>query len=63
MDSTLRHIAKYMMGETDEDHLCAASWNLMCAMWTEDNKPELQDIPNRIKTTEIDLIDLKKGRE
>ena len=47
MDSALRHIAKYMDGQTDEDHLCAAAWNILGAMWTEEKHPELQDIPSR----------------
>jgi hypothetical protein len=48
MDSALRHIAYYMDGATDEDHLCAATWNLLCAMYTEEKKPEMQDIPSRM---------------
>jgi len=48
MDSALRHILKYMDGQVDEDHLCAAAWNLMGAMWTEEKRPELQDIPARM---------------
>ena len=48
MDSALRHILKYMDGQDDEDHLCAAAWNLMGAMWTEEKRPELQDIPARM---------------
>ncbi len=36
IDSALRHILKYMLGMTDEDHLNAAAWNLMCAMETEE---------------------------
>ena len=48
IDSALRHLMNYLEGKTDEDHLCAATWNCMCAMWTEDNKPELQDIPARM---------------
>ena len=41
IDSGMRHLLKYMDGQTDEDHLCAAAWNLLCAMWTEDKYPEL----------------------
>jgi hypothetical protein len=44
----MRHLLKYLDGQTDEDHLVAATWNLMCAMWMEEKKPELQDIPTRI---------------
>lgn len=47
IDSALRHLAKYMDGQTDEDHLCAAATNLLMAMWLEEKKPETQDIPAR----------------
>lgn len=47
IDSALRHLMKYLDGETDEDHLCAAAWNCLCAMWTEEKRPDLQDIPAR----------------
>ena len=47
IDSALRHLAKYMDGQTDEDHLCAAATNLLMAMWLEEKKPETQDIPTR----------------
>lgn len=56
LDSALRHIAKYIDGSTDEDHLCAAAWNILCAMWTEEKKPEMQDIPTRFR-----LIDCGNG--
>lgn len=52
IDSAIRHLMKYLDGYTDEDHLCAAAWNCMCAMWTEEKKPELQDIPTRKKGEE-----------
>ena len=47
MDSAARHIAKYMDGQDDEDHLCAAAWNLLCALWTEEKRPDLINIPSR----------------
>lgn len=47
IDSSLRHLMCYLDGKTDEDHLCAAAWNLLCAMWTEEKRPDLQDIPAR----------------
>lgn len=47
IDSALRHLLKYLDGQNDEDHLCAAAWNCMCAMWTEEKIPEMQDIPAR----------------
>lgn len=47
IDSAFRHLAKYVDGQTDEDHLCAAATNLLMAMWTEEKRPEMQDIPTR----------------
>ena len=47
LDSALRHLFKYLDGMDDEDHLCAAAWNIICAMWTEEKHPEMQDIPTR----------------
>lgn len=48
IDSAFRHLAKYTAGMDDEDHLCAAATNLLMAMWMEENKPEMQDIPTRL---------------
>ena len=47
IDSAFRHLAKYVDGQTDEDHLCAAATNLLMAMWMEEKRPEMQDIPSR----------------
>lgn len=32
VDSGLRHLLKFMAGDTDEDHLVAAVWNLTCCL-------------------------------
>lgn len=48
IDSAFRHLAKYVDGQTDEDHLCAAATNLLMAMWMEEKHPEMQDIPTQI---------------
>lgn len=48
IDSAFRHLAKYMEGMDDEDHLCAAATNLLMALWTEENRPSMQDIPTRL---------------
>ena len=53
LDSAMRHLAKYMDGWTDEDHLCAAATNLLMAMWMEEKKPEMQDIPTRVFSQEV----------
>lgn len=47
LDSAMRHVFKYMDGQTDEDHLAAAATNLLMALWTEDHLPGMQDIPTR----------------
>lgn len=47
VDSAFRHLAKYAEGWDDEDHLCAAATNLLMAMWMEEHRPEMQDIPSR----------------
>jgi hypothetical protein len=35
LDSGLRHINRFLMGWTDENHLAAAAWNFMCLLDTE----------------------------
>lgn len=52
VDSALRHIMQYIEGDTAEDHLAAAAWNLQAAMHTEEKMPEMQDIPTRKKETQ-----------
>ncbi len=51
-DSAHRHYLQYMDGATNEDHLMAAIWNLMCLAETEEKHPEMMDIPSRIKTND-----------
>ena len=46
IDSAFRHMAKYTMGMTDEDHLRAAAWNILWALEQEARgRTELMDIP------------------
>lgn len=45
VDSAFRHLAKYNEGWVDEPHLIAAAWNLLWAIQTEINHPELKDVP------------------
>lgn len=49
LDSALRHLAKYMSGCDDEDHLSAAVFNVLGAMLVEQQTPELIDIPMRLR--------------
>jgi hypothetical protein len=51
LDSGLRHIMKWEMGEKDEPHLWQAAWNLICLIETEERikegllPRELNDLP------------------
>ena len=49
IDSGLRHLFKYLRGDRDEDHLVAAFWNIAWALEQEEQRPEMQDIPARMK--------------
>ena len=44
IDSGARHLAKFIAGEDDENHLVAACWNLMWALEFSITKPELNDL-------------------
>jgi hypothetical protein len=46
-DSACRHLAKYLTGETDEDHLLASAWNLLWAIEMRCKRPELVNTPWR----------------
>lgn len=41
LDSAGRHFLKYMDGWKDERHDRAVVWNLLCAMWTLENRPKM----------------------
>lgn len=43
IDSAIRHYLKYLREDTDEPHDRAFVWNIMCAIWTCINKPELNE--------------------
>ena len=44
-DSAARHLAKYLDGQTDENHLLAAAWNLLWAVEMTVKKPEMVNTP------------------
>ncbi len=44
-DSAARHLAKYLAGYTDEDHLLASAWNLLWAIEMRCKHPELVNTP------------------
>ena len=45
IDSGVRHYLKWLRGDTDEPHDRAFVWNMLGALWTQTNKPELIDLP------------------
>ena len=45
LSSGARHLAKYILGHHDEDHLRAACWNLLWALEQRTTHPECNDMP------------------
>lgn len=45
IDSAVRHYIKWVRGDSDEPHDRAFVWNILCAIWTHLNKPEMIDLP------------------
>lgn len=41
IDSAVRHLLKWMRGDTDEPHDRAFCWNIICCIWTCKHMPEL----------------------
>ena len=48
VNHALAHIFAYLGGNTSEDDLIHAAWNLMAAAHMEETMPEMVDIPNRL---------------
>jgi hypothetical protein len=44
IDSGVRHYLKWLRGDTDEPHDRAFLWNMVCCIWTFENKPEMMDL-------------------
>lgn len=45
IDSGVRHLLKFLRGDTDEPHDRAFMWNMLGALWTHRYHPELIDLP------------------
>ena len=43
VDSATRHYLKWLRGDKDEPHDRAFVWNIICCIWTCENKPELNE--------------------
>lgn len=56
LDSAMRHLNKFLMGATDEDHLAAAAWNVMAIMHHQERGEDislgLNDLPEYINEME-----------
>lgn len=50
-DSAARHLAKYLAGYTDENHLLATTWNLLWAVEMTLRKPDMVNTPFDVETT------------
>ncbi len=44
IDSAVRHYLKFLRDDTDERHGRAFMWNIVCLIWTVENKPEMNDL-------------------
>ena len=47
IDSAVRHYLKWLREDDDERHDRAFCWNIICAIWTCEHKPELNGYMNR----------------
>ena len=64
IDSAFRHMAKYTMGMTDEDHLRAAAWNILWALEQKaKGRTELMDIPVLESEGYYAWFDMPNGEE
>lgn len=58
IDAAKRHLDKYIMGMTDEDHLAAAAWNILSIMHHEElGQVEFDDMPHYMSKKKVDLVD------
>lgn len=49
IDSGVRHYLKWLRGDDDERHDRAFVWNILGAIWTHENKPELREYPYNLE--------------
>ena len=54
ISSGARHLIKHVRGDEDERHDRAFVWNILGALWTLENKPELDDFTIKPETTETE---------
>ena len=54
IDSGVRHYLKWCRGDNDEPHDRAFVWNILCALWTLENKPEMNDLHSILSDSNSD---------
>jgi hypothetical protein len=59
-DSAKRHMDQWLAGETDEDHLGHAMWNLASMIHLGELRPDLDDRPKYIKLVDANIQDLAR---
>lgn len=52
VDSSVRHLLKFLRGDEDERHDLAFCWNVTCCIWTCKFMPELNDYAKEIENAE-----------
>jgi len=68
-DSGLRHVAKYLRGDRDEDHLSQGIWNFVCLSETQSMieegllPEELNDLPYNPLKIQNNPLDIKPTKE
>lgn len=50
IDSAVRHYLKFLRGDQDEPHDRAFVWNIVCAIWTCEHMPELNEYAREAQT-------------
>lgn len=67
VDSAMRHLGQFMLGQSDEDHLGQAAWNLMSALHFDegikrgiyptelDDRPRYKQVPQQPDDHEADV--------
>lgn len=62
--SAIRHINKYIMGMTDEDHLAAAVWNILAIIHHEElGQTNLDDMPHYLTPHAMETTEVKEEAE
>ena len=47
LNHAIRHIYRWLEGDTSEDHIAHAAWNLLAIAHFEETMPEMIDVPRR----------------